>query len=471
MTSRFDQELLDSPDRAFSAATDSVHMRDVMQEFLVHPDDVSSEIIQCAIAFARRSEGRTLLQYIITLRNTVTGEEQEHVVTGASYGIERTRKVWEQEALYAASYLSNETALYAVTYVPDLDIILQVFPFDHRLPALTPLLQRTQTLLVPVLAEHLDLETLHEATWRTEVVRYRGTLRACVRIILTRQQAGDKGTQEQQFFAKVYASDDEAERAWKVQQDIGDALRNLDSGVQIPGSVTYLRPQRILVQEAISGPSLFTLQRQGNVVQARAGATRAAQALAAFHQLDLPALKHRLRMPRVGSMRIERSAHRLRVAQPTLDQLITRVQGNVTRRMERLPDMRDLAVHGDFKPSHVFLTEGREVFVDLDKCALGEPMLDVISMMRRLGNHKGLAETFAHEYFRHVPVAWEERLASHYAAYLFEHAASMERAVRSRQRAPARRGTERVELALQSAMAVLESATPTALLGHLEPAD
>ena len=466
MIATIDHDATDEFAQAFSAATNGEYMLDIMRHCLLRPHQSGVDIVKCSLEFARRSSGRVLLQYVVTVRNLDTNEERQQIVTGASYGLERTSKVWEEELRLGTNDGMDSAALRPLGFVPELDVILQVFPCDHRLPALAPLMERTQALLEPYLQEHLHRELGAGSTWSTKVVRYRGSLRACVRLTVA-NQAG----RAQSFFAKVYASDDEAKRAWKVQREVGRHLRARDAGVQIPEPIVNLAQHRILIQEAIPGFSLFALQRQGDVLGATQGSIRAAHGLAAFHQLALPATDHRLRTPRVGTQRIQRSAHRLRATRPSLKNLATLVETDIIANIEHLPAVPPLVVHGDFKPSHVILTAERDVFVDLDKCATGEPMLDVISMMRRLGSQDDLAGTFLREYFRHVPAAWEGRLGPYYAAYLLEHAASIERSVRSRHRASVSSGDERAERALHTARAVLEGVPVTSILGSVKSPD
>ena len=90
--------------------------------------------------------------------------------------------------------------------------------------------------------------------------------------------------------------------------------------------------------------------------------------------------------------------------------------------LDAIGELPAVPIHGDLKPAHLLFEEERVVLLDLDKFAAGEPMLDVTSMLMPLRRERktrlagtSLARVFAEEYFAHVPAAWEQRLAPHYA--------------------------------------------------------
>ena len=79
-------------------------------------------------------------------------------------------------------------------YVPDLDLLLQVFPFDHELPALEPLMAGTLAgLRAPILARFGPGEWRLDE-WHSESVRYRVDLRASVKLTVraTESRSGSR---------------------------------------------------------------------------------------------------------------------------------------------------------------------------------------------------------------------------------------------------------------------------------------
>ena len=89
------------------------------------------------------------------------------------------------------------------------------------------------------------------------------------------------------------------------------------------------------------------------------------------------------------------------------------------------------SIHGDLKPDHVMLADGRVGFLDLDSVALGDPVrdsahfcsyllgrvgLDALSVARA----RTLAGEFVDSYFSHVPRHWRRRFPLHCAGALVE---------------------------------------------------
>lgn len=441
--------------QAFKSATDPAAMAEVMHDVLMLPDQRALwRVADCQIGFARRSDGRSLYHYDVILRHTQTGVEQTAQVTGVAYNDRRGRNAWTQVHDLAQENHDAASPLYPAAYVPEMDMLLQVFPFDHRLPALRDLLSQPTAALTPLLMQQFGGGAWQMAGWQAEVMRYRVAMRACLQLTVSARKRGVGQLAARRFFAKVYASDVEAERAGAIQHDLTAAFRAQGAPLALPEIVAYLPAERTLVHAEALGSSLFALQRGGDAQAARSGAERAAQALAAFHQLDLAAPAHRLKTPRAGAPRVQRAAHRLRVAHPELATEVDALEFTTLVQMAALPDIPEVGVHGDFKPPHLLLGREHATLLDLDKFAAGEPMLDVISMVRRLGPRHQLGSLFARAYFRHAP-AWQARFAPHYAAVLLEEAAGLERAVRARPHTAPQRRDERVGQTLARARQVL----------------
>lgn len=442
--------------QAFKSATDPAAMAAVIREVLVRPDQRAEwDLTDCQIGFARRSDGRSLYHYDILLRHVHTGVERTAQVTGVSFSDRRTRNTWTQVQEVPLGENVSTSPLCPIAYVPELDMLLQVFPFDHRLPALSELLSQPPAALTERLLRQFGPQDWQMAGWQAEVQRYRVAMRACVQITISATEPVAGTLAARRFYAKVYASDVEVERAWATQRDLAEAFRAQSAALALPKLVAALPEERTLVQAEAVGTSLFALQRGGDAPAARSGAERAARALAAFHQLDLAAPAHRLKTPRVGVARVQRAAHRLRVAHPELANEVDALEFTTLVQLAALPDIPEVGVHGDFKPPHLLLGREQVTLLDLDKFASGEPMLDVISMVRRLGPRHQLGALFARTYFRHAPSAWQARFAPHYAAVLLEEAAGLERAVRARLQTSPQRRDERVGQTLEKARQVL----------------
>jgi hypothetical protein len=409
----------------FAQATDRERMREVMAQHLRAPDGPPVEVVACSVEFSRRGGGRSLFQYQVTLRDPAERREWTQVVSGVAYGGKRTRTAWERLQWQYSEPPTTGSALVRAAYVPELDLLLQVFPFDHQLPALEPLMAGSLPGLIDPLLAQFGPGAWQLVGWEAEAVRYRVDLRACVRLSVRAQETSSGEVAERRVFAKVYAGHEEAERAWGVQRDVAAASATEDAPVAVPPLVAYLPEARVLVQGEVQDSSLLNVLRTSTSrEEAVAAARRAGRAVAALHQLPIAAPPHRLELDRMDPERLRRAAAQFRTARPDLAPLVTAVEESILAGLAALGELPAVPVHGDLKPNHMLLDGERVVLLDLDKFAAGEPMLDVTNLLfhlRRGGSW--VTEAFVEEYFAHVPAVWKPRLAPHYAWTLFTEAA------------------------------------------------
>src|SRR5215218_8043397 len=199
-------------------AMDPERMRVVLAQHLPVPDGPPVEVVACAVEFARRGPSRTLFQYRVTLRDPAAGHERTQVVSGITSQRQRTRLIWQHLRRQQPAPAAAGAALVRAAYVPELDLLLQVYPFDHRLPALEPLMVGPLPgLRAPLLAQFGPGAWQLEA-WSAEPVRYRVDMRASVRLSVRAREAGTGEVAERHFFAKIYGGAGQAARAWSVQR-------------------------------------------------------------------------------------------------------------------------------------------------------------------------------------------------------------------------------------------------------------
>jgi hypothetical protein len=424
----------------FAAATDPERMRAVLAQHLRAPDGPPIGVVACQVGFTRHGGSRSLFQYDVTLRDPADGREWTQVVGGVAYGGQRTRKTWERLQRQHPAPPTTGAVLARAAYVPELDLLLQVFPFDHQLPALEPLMAGPLPGLTDPLLATFGSGEWHLTGWAAESIRYRVDLRSTVRLSVRACETGSGETAEQRFFAKVYGTSERAERAWGVQRAVAAALA-ADAPLAIAPLVAYLPDARVLVQGEVQGISLYdVLQNAAADEEAVAAVQRAARAVAALHQLPIAAPPHRLALGRTDPERLRRSAERLRTARPELASLVTEVEDGILGGLAAIGELSSIPIHGDLKPVHVVFDDERVILLDLDKFAVGEPMLDVTNMLIHLGwgwpdgpGLLALAQAFVEEYFTHVPGVWEQRLVPHYAWALLGYAARVEWALEEAQ--------------------------------------
>ena len=409
----------------FREATDPARMRAVVERYLRVPGGRPVEVLACQVEYARRGSPRTVIEYKLTLRDPVSGRQWSQAASGIAYGRQRTQKVWQRVRDQHSELPASRAVLSRAAYVPELDLLLQVFPFDHQLPALEPLMAGPLPGLIEPLLATFGPGEWQVAEWAAECVRYRVDLRASVRLTVRARETGTGETAERHFFAKTYGSGERAERASSVQRDVAAALAAGDEPFAIAPLVAYLPDDWVLVQGEVQGPSLLEVHRETTIEGVIDAVRRTARALAALHQLPVAAPPHRVELGRTDSERLRRNAERLRAARPELAPLVTEVEDGIRAGLAAIAEFSSVPVHGDLKPSHVRLDGERVILLDLDKFAAGEPMVDVTNLLfhlRRRGS--SVTRAFIEEYFRHVPGTWEQRLVPYYAWDLLTEASS-----------------------------------------------
>jgi len=323
----------------------------------------------------------------------------------------------------------RESKIRRAAYVPDLDLLLQVFPFDHGLPALEPLMAGTlDGLRGPILARFGPGDWQLDE-WHSECIRYRVDLRASVKLTVKATESRSGGALDRRFYAKVYGGEEQVERAWKVQQDLAAALQAAGDPFALAPLVAYLPEDRVLVQDEVSAISLPYIIRKAKPEKAVEAVRRAARAIAALHRLPIEAPQHRVEVERTDPGRVRRSAESLRNSRPDLTAAVAEIEKRICGGLDAVNALPSVPVHGDLKPPHILVEEDRVVLLDLDKFAAGDPMLDVTSMLMPLRRERktrlagtSLADVFAEEYFGHMPANWEQRLPPLYAWALLREA-------------------------------------------------
>ena len=169
-------------------------------------------------------------------------------------------------------------------------MLVQVFPYDRRLPTLPLLIaEPLPELELPLLAR------FGPGNWRTEVwnvepVRYRAGLGAALRLTVQGQDDATGRRIERRFYAKVYRDEGQGQQTHQVLRELWKQARANGEGFTVARPLAYLSGLRTLLQEEAPGPHSRRSFSGGDTTGA---VRRVAQALAAFNQGDAPATTRR----------------------------------------------------------------------------------------------------------------------------------------------------------------------------------
>ncbi len=341
-------------------------------------------------------------------------------MTGVTYGGERTRKVWESicraEARRGAD--TSGAALAPFAYVPELDMLLQVFPHDHRLPAIAALMAGPPPALQPSLLAEFGPEAWQVEKWTVEPVQYRVDMRAILRLTV-RAADGDRGeVAERQVYAKVYRDPEAGRRSHRVQRVLHERASAAHGLLTIARPIAFVDGLRTVVTESLPGTSLSKIIRRGDgLIPA---VRSAAKAVSEFHHLDVDAPR---RSMADDIARLREAEDTVRSARPDLAQDVSDLVNAVIDGLDAAPTA---IIHGDLKPEHILIGGDSVALIDFDLCGAADPVIDVAHLVAFLGasqerarsrrdQSESAAQVFVEEYFAYAPDSWRARLPFYHA--------------------------------------------------------
>ena len=373
----------------------------------------------------RQSQPRCVLQYTLRIEDAINGQSQALWVTGLLYAEKGlAERLWHETRASEPRWEipKGSRTFESVSFVPELQMLVEVFPFDRRLPNLCGVLNGEAKVLEPWL-----LSRLQRGRWRPEhraieLMRYRTELGAVLRYSIQARDTFSSRRETLRCYLKLYRDDRGAE-LWQLLQRLSER-REGPQLYSVNKPVAYASELRMLALEEAPGiPLSQLLLDEGSTAEAVRSAARAA---AAFNQDELPILRHESRQDHWEHLRLAAN-----LAQWACPRERKAVEAITTAVLHDLTDVPPAPIHGDLKPDHVFVAGDRVVFIDLDSAVQGDPVRDPAHMFAYLASAAGLgtissarakaiAWAFADEYFRSVPTSWRERFPTHCAGALLE---------------------------------------------------
>ncbi len=174
----------------------------------------------------RQSTARCVLQYTLRLLDPETGRGREHGVTGLVYAQPgAAERLWQElQASDPSQGIPDDWLTFRpVGFIPELEMVVQVFPYDRKLRNLRLVLGGALHDLEPQL-----LARLAPGEWRVtertmEPTRYRTELGAALKYTLQARDATTGRAETLRCFVKVYRNDHGEHTFELLQSDLGNA--------------------------------------------------------------------------------------------------------------------------------------------------------------------------------------------------------------------------------------------------------
>src|SRR4051812_8914908 len=230
-----------------------------MQTYFQHwlaPEGTPALVVEsCGVDFVRDASSRSLLQYTLQLREPETDIVTPQVVTGDVYDSDRGDTIWQQlqQTAAGATVPVHGHALPAWTYLPALQTLFQVYPFDVRLPALAGMLHEPPPTLRTTVLSEFGEGSWELTRWEAEAVRYRVDMRAMVRIDVRARRADSEGADSRRLYAKLYREQAEGRDAFTLQSALWERTQGDNLPLSVARPVAYLPELRTLLLAEASG--------------------------------------------------------------------------------------------------------------------------------------------------------------------------------------------------------------------------
>jgi hypothetical protein len=414
-----------------SVATDWATMRRTFQRFTTPISAVqilrscvpdlstgTHEISDCVILDAKlktylkpASKGKSTLSacYRLTMREGSAGQASQRIFYAKAFLGGSSREVFR---LLTPSGMSDMEFRYAVTHMPEYDLILWRFPHDPALPHLRHLVD------LVAIEQHLPSEGLRQIgiqgtpqVLAQQVVNYRPEIRCTNRYTLY----GATQDRTDELFGKTFC-DSQGQTLYERLQFFWDRSLADPAAMGIAQPLGYSPEINTVWQHGVPGTPLLQVLDTSNYKHYMAAV---AQGLSSLHTSNVAGLA--AHSPEDHLVEIRKKLTKLSDALPQHSDMISAIGDTLTRTAPAPSAVPFCPIHWDFHIDQLLAAEGTLIFCDLDELIVGDPLQDlanfIVDLHVRLADQEFsrlISTELCHHYKKLV--TWEllsERLAWH----------------------------------------------------------
>lgn len=402
-------------------AWDAKLMLGILRDHLQPFGCAEYDIIDCKVVRFRYRQGiRSIVLYQLVLLDKHTNVERNTWLTGVTYPDDRASRLYDK-LLAAHAWRDIPDALLPfepVSYLPDLKMLLQVFPQDRYLNKLPFLITGPPPQLKKFLLDQFGVGAWRMGHCRVDAVRYRPHEGVTLRYEVEAIESSTQKHEKKSFFIKVYR-DDGGRETYDLLHKLYLHYASGEEGFTTVKPLAYFEDLRALILEGAPGQSLEDIILQDNNVQAEI--LKSAAALAALHQSKVEVTAHRSIKGTLS--RAKKAGKFIQWALPNMRGSVDALIKKIEQELEEVPPC---PTHLDIKIDHIFMDGQGLSFIDLDSFSLSDPVFDPASLFARMemlpnlssisrSKVNTISQLFIEEYFSNVPGGWRKRFSVNYA--------------------------------------------------------
>jgi hypothetical protein len=438
-------------------------MLEVLQRRLKPGPGKHLELQECIPGRFRLSKrgSRITCQYTLRVMDPDRGQALCLPIVAVIYSeLSRAQEIWtELKASHPPDAVPARFSTFEpLTLIPELQMLVYVFPYDRCLRNLPELLAGPWPELLAVFQSRFGEGYWQIVQQTAEPLRYLAEETAVIRYVVEARDSAGAAPKTWRFYSKIYRTR-HGEATWQLLRHLPQDAETL--GFTVAEPVTYCSQRRCLVLAEARGSSLQSVLESSALgsspaypTNGQAGDSAApvpnrddssgesasqlmrriravARAMAAFNQAKIPAIKHHSAEEQVRFLTA--ATDLLGWACPGSARLLDQIVADIRKQLRDVPAV---PIQWDLKVDHIFLENDKVTFIDQDTVSLGDPARDPAHLAAQIACRidtpqisselaREAADALIEEYFSLVPAGWRSQLTLQYVIAVLETACGL----------------------------------------------